>query len=55
VFGGTFVAVEIAYELAVAKLAHVVAPWLARHGRAFNRATGAAFVGLGAALAASRR
>ena len=55
IFGGTFVAVEIVYELSLAKLAHGIAPWLARHGRWFNRATGSAFIGLGAMIAASRR
>jgi homoserine/homoserine lactone efflux protein len=51
VFGGTFVLVEFVYELLLAGLAQRIAPWLARHGRWFNRATGGAFVGLGAALA----
>lgn len=53
--GGTFVAVEVAYELALAGLAGRAAPWLARHGRTFNRAVGGAFVGLGAALAGTSR
>lgn len=52
--GATFVLVEIAYELLLAGLAVRVAPWLTRHGRAFNRATGATFIGVGAALAAAR-
>jgi threonine/homoserine/homoserine lactone efflux protein len=55
IFGGTFVAVEIVYELAGAGLAHAIAPRLARHGRWFGRIAGSAFVGLGVALAASRR
>lgn len=53
--GGTFLVVEIAYELLLAGLAVRVAPWLTRHGRAFNRITGATFIGVGAALATASR
>lgn len=53
--GGTFLLVEIAYEILLAALAVRAAPWLARHGRAFNRATGATFVGVGAVLASAGR
>lgn len=55
VFGGTFVAVEIVYELTLAGVAQRIAPWLGRCGRWFNRVTGAAFVGIGAALATASR
>ncbi|HEV2558288.1 MAG TPA: LysE family transporter [Microvirga sp.] len=55
VFGGTFVAVEVVYELLLAGLAQRIAPWLSRHGRWFNRAAGATFVGLGAALTGANR
>ncbi|HEY8565651.1 MAG TPA: LysE family transporter [Beijerinckiaceae bacterium] len=55
ILGGTFVLVEIVYELALAGLAQRVAPWLARHGRWFNRAAGATFVGIGAALTTAGR
>jgi homoserine/homoserine lactone efflux protein len=55
VFGGTFVVVEVLYELSLAGLAQRIAPWLARHGRWFNRATGGIFVGLGAALTTANR
>lgn len=55
VFGGTFVVVEIVYELALAGLAQKVAPWLGRHGRWFNRVAGGTFVGLGAALTSASR
>ncbi len=55
VLGGTFVIVEIVYELLLAGLAHHIAPWLARHGRWFNRLTGGTFVGLGGVLAATNR
>ncbi len=55
VLGGTFVLVEFLYELMVAGTAQRLAPWLARHGRWFNRATGCTFVGIGALLATARR
>lgn len=55
VFGGTFVIVETAYELALAGLAQRIAPWLSRWGRWFNRATGAAFIGIGALLTTASR
>lgn len=54
-FGGTFVAIEIAYELLLALMAQRIAPWLARHGRWFNRGAGATFVGIGAALTTASR
>lgn len=50
VLGGTFVVVELLYELMLAGLAQRIAPWLARYGRWFNRAAGGTFVGIGAAL-----
>lgn len=53
--GGTFLVVEVLYELMLAGLAQRIAPWLTRHGRWFNRATGGAFVGIGAALATAGR
>lgn len=55
VFGGTFVAVEVAYELLLAGAAQRIAPWLGRHGRWFNRAAGGTFVGIGAAMTAASR
>jgi threonine/homoserine/homoserine lactone efflux protein len=55
VFGGTFVVVEIVYELLLAVMAQRIAPWLARHGRWFNRAAGVTFVGIGAALTTASR
>jgi homoserine/homoserine lactone efflux protein len=55
VFGGTFVAVEVAYELLLAGTAQRIAPWLGRHGRWFNRAAGGTFVGIGAAMTAASR
>ena len=55
VLGGTFVVVEIIYELVLAGMAQRIAPWLARHGRWFNRAAGGTFVGLGGVLATANR
>lgn len=55
IFGGTFVVVEVLYELLLALMAQRIAPWLARHGRWFNRAAGATFVGIGAALTTASR
>jgi threonine/homoserine/homoserine lactone efflux protein len=53
--GGTFMVVEIVYELLLAGLAGRIAPWLGRHGRIFNRAAGGTFVGIGAALVTTSR
>lgn len=47
---GTFAATEIATELVIAGAAHRIRPWLQRSGRRFNRACGAIFVAIGAAL-----
>lgn len=55
VLGGTFGVVELVYELVIAGLAQRLAPWLGRHGRWFNRATGATFVGIGALLTTTQR
>ena len=55
VLGGTFAVVEFAYELVLAGMAQQIAPWLARHGRWFNRAAGVTFVGIGAALTTAGR
>ena len=55
VLGGTFVVVEFLYELMVAGFAQRLAPWLARHGRWFNRGAGATFVGIGALLTTASR
>jgi threonine/homoserine/homoserine lactone efflux protein len=55
VLGGTFVVVEVLYELMLAGLAQRIAPWLARHGRWFNRIAGGTFVGIGAALTTASR
>lgn len=55
ILGGTFVAVEIIYELLLAHTAQRVAPWLSRHGTLFNRAAGTAFIGMGAVLLKAER
>ncbi|MDX2102422.1 MAG: LysE family transporter [Alphaproteobacteria bacterium] len=55
VFGGTFVCVEILYEVMLAATARRIAPVLSRHGRWFNRTTGATFIGMGAILATGSR
>ncbi len=55
VFGGTFVLVEVVYELLLARFAQRIAPWLARSGRWFNRITGGAFVGIGSVLASASK
>lgn len=55
IFGGTFVVVEVGYELLLAGMAQRIAPWLARHGRWFNRATGGTFVGVGVVLSTASR
>lgn len=55
VLGGTFAAVELVYELVLAGTAQKIAPWLARHGRWFNRITGSCFVGIGGLLATAQR
>lgn len=55
IFGGTFVIVEVVYELLLAQAAQKIASWLARHGRWFNRTTGGMFVGIGVAMTAMSR
>ena len=54
VMAATFVIVEVLFEIALALLAHRIRPWLQRAGRRFNRACGALFVGMGAALPMAR-
>jgi threonine/homoserine/homoserine lactone efflux protein len=50
VMAGTFAGVEILTEWLIASAAHRIGPWLARVGRAFNRACGGVFVAIGLAL-----
>ena len=55
VLGGTFVIVEVVYELLLVGLAHRIAPWLLKHGQTFDKVTGGAFVGIGVALGTANR
>ena len=55
VFGGTFVIVEMIYELVLAGFAQRIAPGLRRCGRWFNRIAGGTFIGIGAALTTASR
>jgi homoserine/homoserine lactone efflux protein len=50
VMAATFVATEIATEVFIASVAHRISAWLARVGRAFNRACGGVFIAIGALL-----
>ena len=50
IMAGTFVATEIVTEVFIASVAHRISAWLARVGRAFNRACGGVFVAIGALL-----
>jgi len=55
ILGGTFVTIEVSYELILAGTAHRLAPWLARGGRWFNRVTGSTFIAIGGLLTAAGR
>lgn len=55
VLGGTFAVVELIYEVLVAGTAERIAPWLGRHGRVFNRITGATFIIIGGVLTRAQR
>ncbi|MQX37155.1 LysE family translocator [Roseospira navarrensis] len=55
ILGGTFVTIEVAYELLLAGTAHRLSPWLAKGGRWFNRVTGTTFIGVGGLLATAGR
>lgn len=50
IMAGTFVATEIITEYLLANAAQKVRRWLTRVGRGFNRACGAIFIAIGAAL-----
>jgi threonine/homoserine/homoserine lactone efflux protein len=50
IMAGTFAAIEIAYEVVIASMAHGINPWLRRAGRRFNQACGGVFIAIGAAL-----
>jgi threonine/homoserine/homoserine lactone efflux protein len=55
IFAGTYAVIEFSYELLLAGTAGRLAPWLERHGRAFNRITGATFMAIAAMVATSQR
>jgi threonine/homoserine/homoserine lactone efflux protein len=55
VVAATIAAVELGVEVVLAASAGRLAPWLARHGRTFNRITGGAFIGIGAMVAIAPR
>jgi homoserine/homoserine lactone efflux protein len=50
----SFATVEFVVEYLIARLAHVIRPWLERAGRRFNRACGGLFIALGSALPLTR-
>ena len=50
IMAGTFIVIEIVFELAVAALSQSLQPVLARAGRWFNRATGGFFIVIGVLL-----
>lgn len=50
VMAATFTATEIATEVFIASVAQRISAWLARVGRAFNRACGGVFIAIGALL-----
>ncbi|WP_019936491.1 LysE family translocator [Bordetella sp. FB-8] len=50
IMAATFVIIEFMYEYLLARLAHRVQPWLARHGRRFNMTCGALFALFGIAM-----
>lgn len=50
VMAGTFAAIEFVTEVFIASVAHRISRWLARVGRAFNKACGGVFMAIGAAL-----
>ncbi|MFH0259258.1 LysE family translocator [Vibrio barjaei] len=49
----TFAVVEFAVEYLIARLANRLRPWLARHGKRFNKGCGSIFVILGGSFIAS--
>ncbi|HEY0294832.1 MAG TPA: LysE family translocator [Bordetella sp.] len=50
IMAATFVIIEFLYEYLLARLAYRVQPWLARHGRRFNKTCGALFALFGIAM-----
>ena len=50
IMAGTFAMTEFLTEVFIASVAHRLSAWLARVGRAFNRACGGVFIAIGALL-----
>ena len=50
VMASTFAGIEFVTEMFIASVAHRLSAWLARVGRAFNRACGGVFIAIGALL-----
>jgi len=50
IMAATFVTLEFIYEYLLARLAYRIQPWLARHGRGFNKACGGIFAAFGIAM-----
>ena len=50
IMAGTFAVTEFATEVFIASVAHRLSAWLAKVGRAFNRACGGVFIAIGALL-----
>ncbi|MFC3060500.1 LysE family translocator [Paenirhodobacter populi] len=55
ILAGTFAALQLAYEVSLALTAKRMSAWLARHGKAFNRATACVFVGIAGMVLTSER
>lgn len=55
ILAGTFAALQLAYEVSLALTAKRMGRWLARNGRAFNRATACMFVGIAGMVLTSER
>ncbi|MFC5081013.1 Homoserine/homoserine lactone efflux protein [Vibrio thalassae] len=53
VIAATFAVVEFAVEYLIARLANKLRPWLAQHGKRFNKGCGSVFAVLGASFIAS--
>ncbi len=55
ILAGTFGVLNLIYEVALARTARRMGAWLARHGRAFNRATAGVFAGIAGMVLMSER
>ncbi|MEO1405629.1 MAG: LysE family translocator [Pseudomonadota bacterium] len=55
ILAGTFAILQLIYEVSLALSARRAGAWLARNGRAFNRATACVFVGIAGMMLTSER